>query len=198
MLGCLVGPRLRVPAAVTSFTRSPMRDPSDPPPKVYGFKPKAFDRVNAPPSAPSPAPCPPSPVSCPPPPDPDQPITVADLHRAAAVPGPVLRSEVAGGLRSAVEPPASATHDIPALLRDNLARETAAGLHGAPASVRRRPRRRLRDYLFLLILGDSLLGFFAVYGFRTGNAVQFISAVAGLGLYTAALTWVMWFVMDDY
>jgi hypothetical protein len=38
----------------------------------------------------------------------------------------------------------------------------------------------------------------AFYGLKTGNAVLFVYCCAGLGLFAASVSWVMWFVMDDY
>lgn len=60
----------------------------------------------------------------------------------------------------------------------------------------RRPSRRKRDYWLILIL---LNGFFATVAFgpyRTPMTLTY--GIAGIIVTTLGLTWVMWFVMDDY
>jgi hypothetical protein len=168
-----------------------MADDVDPPRKFYGFKPREFDPVNKPvssPENPPPLPSPPallSPIASAE--NPASPrVDLRDIIRDAQTSGPVLgRSERA------------ADNDVHAILRDNLARANAAGLNEL-APKPRRPSRRKRDYWLLIGTVDPLLVFFAISALRSGNAVLFVYSMAGIGFFTAAVTWVMWFVMDDY
>ena len=171
-----------------------MADDADPPRKVYGFKPKEFERVNEPATTSDvhqPAEII-GPNAKPPRADPGR-IDVRELFQqaAAATPGPVLdpqRAAPAGATRNG-------ENDVQAMLRENRARAEAAGLHQVAPPPPRRSRRK-RDY-WLLVLTCN--GFFAFWAFGPwSNPVTFVYSLAGMGLTTAALTWVMWFVMDDY
>lgn len=156
-------------------------DPSDPPRKFYDFKDRDFERAN-PPRPPASGANAPGPEL-----DPTKPIDVHELHRQAAVPGPVLK---AGGLPRR-------ENEIHAVLRENLARESAAGLnHLSPKPQRK--RRRLRDYIILMVLNNSVFGALAIMGLQARNAVLFIYATAALGMIDAVATWIIWFVMDPY
>jgi hypothetical protein len=86
--------------------------------------------------------------------------------------------------------------DVHAMLRDNLEHEKSAGLHELKPQPARRTRRR-RDYWRLLCAGNLLFGLVAV-SVGPGAAMPFVCAIGGMGIFTAALTWIMWFVMDDY
>lgn len=133
-------------------------DVPDPPRKNYAFKPKEFERLNAPrPEAP-------------------------DAHS----PGP----------STATPPPAA--NDVFAIQRQLREREIAAGMDELAAPDRPVSRRRKRDYWLLMFLTNGVLIPLALWGYRTGNAVLFVYAIAGLALVNVALVWVMWFLMDDY
>lgn len=162
-----------------------MSDDSDPPRKYYDFKPREFERENPSPRS---EPSPPE-VRCPPasPADPSRPIDVHELHRQAAVPGPVLSRKRPGG----------GPNDVQTILRENLARENAAGLNKLPYRPPRKSRRR-RDYWMLMIATWVVFGYLAVTALASSNAILFVYSVAAIGLISAATTWVMWFVMDDY
>lgn len=165
-----------------------MPDEVDPPRKFYGLKPKEFERVN--PNRPgdaAPVFHPATPAAGTPTPSPDQPIDIHALHQQAAVPGPILN---AGSKTPDL-------NDVHAVLRENLARENAAGLNKL-SDLPPRKSRRARDYWLLMIVCNLTLGLLAANGLRTGNAVLFVYCMAGIGLLSAALTWVMWFVMDNY
>jgi hypothetical protein len=161
------------------------RDPSDPPRKVYDLKPKEFDRVN--PVRPESQPLAQNSTPAAREIDPAKPIDVRELHRQATTPGPVLSPGTRRNDPNAVH----------AILRDNLARENAAGLNEVPLRPKRKSRRK-RDYFLVLMVSDGFLGAFAVNCLHNRNAIGFVYAIAGIGLITASLTWVMWFVMDDY
>lgn len=159
------------------------RDPSDPPRKHYGLKPKEYERVN-PPSLPekSPAPSPPAPTH-----DTSQPIDVRDLYRHARTSGPLLAK---GG--KAADP-----NDVHAILKDNLARANEAGLNTLSPRPGRKSKRK-RDYWLLMLCGNAFMAYVAAYALRSHNAVLFVYIMAGIGMFSAAVTWIMWFVMDDY
>jgi len=86
------------------------------------------------------------------------------------------------------------SNEVHALLRDNLERANAAGLNdvGVP---RRRLSRRKRDYFLILIPVDI---FFALLAWRGGNPMTFAYGVGGFMIFSLGLTWLMWFVMEDY
>ncbi len=86
--------------------------------------------------------------------------------------------------------------DVQQMLMENVARANAAGLNELAPSPPRRSRRR-RDYWLLMIGGNSLLGLIAALSGPSSPFV-FVFALAGMALLSAGLSWVMWFVMDDY
>ena len=145
-----------------------MKDEPEPPRKIYQFKDKEFERVNKSlgvSSADSADP------------NDDVPIDIQDLYRSANA-SPVVKSDSV--------PVENEIHDI---LRENLARDKAAGLHDIEFKPRRKSKRT-KDYLMLVIGGNLLLtgGFF----------IMPVFAGAGFVLYNVCLIWVMWVVMDDY
>jgi hypothetical protein len=164
-------------------------DPSDPPRKFYGLKPKEFERVNPPVAGQPPPSSPPSPPASPPKSrelDPSKPIEVRELFQQASTPGPVLSKG-----------PRNDLNDVHVVLKDNLARANEAGLNEVPLRPKR-PSRRKRDYMLLMIGTNAGLAFLAIGFFRSHNVIGFVSAMAAIGMLSASITWVMWFVMDDY
>lgn len=152
-----------------------MGDESDPPRKFYQLKPKEFDRVNPPPSV-SATPetssaSAPSPAS--------GPIDVRDLARRASAGAPLLKGNS----------PANRETDVHALLRQNHERATAQGLNDVAAKPKRASKRK-RDYILTSLIGNGLL--------LVSLTLQPIFAAAGLIIFNLGLTWIMWFVMDDY
>ena len=144
-------------------------DAPDPPRKFYQLKQKEFEIVNAPSGAAAA----------------DSTPTHVRGHLRAANNAP---------LKPAATPPPR-ENEVHALLRDNLARANAAGLNDLAPPPKRRSRRK-RDYFLLLVPVDA---FFAYMAFGPGaNAATFAYGLGGIALYTCGLTWVMWFVMDDY
>lgn len=90
------------------------------------------------------------------------------------------------------EPDAS---DVHAVLRANLDKANAAGLNEL-TEQKRRPSRRKRDYWFLLIIGNAFFGgALAYFGLRS---IPGMFGLGGMFFFTFALTFVMWFVMDNY
>lgn len=153
-----------------------MRDEPDPPRKHYQFKPREFERVNdhpghaAPDSDPAVRPAR---------------IDVHDHFKAANASAPISRRREAK----------AAENDVHGILRDNVDRANAAGLNDLTPKVRRRSRRK-RDYWLLLL---TINAFFVFVGLGPySNPTTQIYALAGFVMFTLGLTWVMWFVMDDY
>ena len=56
--------------------------------------------------------------------------------------------------------------------------------------------RRKRDYWLLLIGGN--LAIIGLVGLFQLNPVTVVFGFAGVIILTVSLTWIMWFVMDDY
>ena len=150
-----------------------MADDPDPPRQNYGFKPREIETVNAPTNEPQALP----------------PVRVQDLiNHALAPPKP----------GAALKPPPLAQDtDVHAMLRANVARDNAAGLNEL-IPLETRPSKRKRDFWFLTISGNLLLGLAAISSGATGNPMVFVSAVGGMGMLTATLWWVMFHIMSDY
>jgi hypothetical protein len=160
-----------------------MSDEPDPPRKTYGLKLREFESVNEP--------RPNAPPATPPARDPGiipataGPIDVRELARHATVKGRALSSTA----------PVNRPNEIHAMLQDNLARADAAGLNELAPQVRRSSRRR-RDYWVLMIgvnglVASSLL----IVGV---NLVSIFVVLAAIGFFSAAVTWIMWFLLEDY
>jgi hypothetical protein len=96
-----------------------------------------------------------------------------------------------------VPKPAPKENDVHAMLRDNLAHADAAGLNEL-ADKPQRPSRRKRDYWFLMIGGNAVLALLFASAVKDGNAFMMAFSAAGIGALSAGITWIMWFVMDDY
>lgn len=164
-----------------------MPEEQDPPRKFYGLKETEFDAVNK--RA-----------------DHRASIDVKDLFRQAAATGTAKPPGLpAGPDQNTLSSPASSLSGIPerpkppgendvhGILQANLARANAAGLNEL-AEKPRRPSLRKRDYWLLMVGGN---GFFVTAGLLQGGVVL-VFAGAGIILFTVGVTWVMWFVMDDY
>jgi len=91
--------------------------------------------------------------------------------------------------------PTPAPTDVYQVLQDNLARENAVGLNVVKPVPPRRSRRK-RDFWLVLIGGN--LAIMASVGFTSINVMTVIYGFAGVILLSSGLTWIMWFVMDDY
>lgn len=84
---------------------------------------------------------------------------------------------------------ASDPNDVHATLRGNLAAEDKARLNEIPPPHRRRSKRK-RDYILTMIVGNLLL--------LLATVVAPVFGLAGLMIFNVGLTWIMWFVVDDY
>ena len=143
-------------------------EPDDPPPKVYGFKERAFQRDNARASDAPPVP------------------TAKEL---AIMAGPVTATP-----KGATGPKPGDPNDVHALLQHNRAVEKKSGRD--EVEIKQVKSRRRRDYWLLLVSSEMLLGVITWQG--RGNAFVFVCALAGMVLVGVALTWIMWQVMDNY
>jgi hypothetical protein len=148
-----------------------MRDETDPPRQYFRLKPRDFEAVNAPSSeAPQ-----------------DSTPTDVQGHLRAA------------NLRPPTRPPVPASpapvNDVQALLREDAARLRDTGVNELAPLPRRRSLRR-RDYWLLVISLNAFFGFVAFGPYR--NPMTLTYGIAGMIITTLGLTWVMWFVMDDY
>lgn len=160
-----------------------MSDEPDPPRKLYSLKPREFDAVNEPRPNALPAITPtrdPGIVAAH-----DAPIDVRELARQATGKGPALT-----GPNSV-----NRTNEVHAMLQDNLSRANAAGLNDLAPKPQRLSRRK-RDYWLLMIFGNLALVTVAVIG--RSNPFILVCSLAGVGLVSVAVTWIMWHVMDDY
>jgi hypothetical protein len=163
---------------------TPMADDSDPPRKHYQLKPKQFEAVNERvPASTGPA----APGGRDPGPaagDPGR-IDVRDLFKQAAASGPI---------RSAPKPTAP-LNDVQALLKANTAHEAAAGVHELTPQAPRRSRRK-RDYWISLLAAYAAIG--GALKIASFNLMSIAFATAGAIIVTLGLTWIYWFVLDDY
>lgn len=88
----------------------------------------------------------------------------------------------------------AAAHDVHAMLRENRAVEEQAGFD--EVIVRPVKSRRKRDFWLMLIVGNLvIIGATLLSGL---NPVTLLFGFAGLIMLSLGLTWIMWFVMDDY
>lgn len=92
-------------------------------------------------------------------------------------------------------PEKSTEHDIFAMLQQNRVVEKQFGKDEIEIAPKKKSRRK-RDYWLVLIGGNlMILGLVAVTHF---NPISVIFGGAGIIVLTLSLTWVMWFVLDDY
>lgn len=188
-----------------------MPDAPTPPRKFYALKAREFERVNAPVASP-PAGANPDAPSGNQSPDaaPPAPLDVRELARIAAGHAPLLSANA----------PANRPNDVHALLAGNHACAEAAGLNAVAPQARHRSKRR-RDYWIFLLGGNAVLVCIYSAPIFLGFQVQCLAAkmpfeffnlllwaiaqpalyaIPSLGIifYSAALTWVMFHVMEDY
>jgi len=156
-------------------------DEPDPPRKFYDFKPREFERVNAPANEPH-RPAPPArPAAAP---DPARPITVREIIAQANA-----------GAPPAANAGVAAENDVHGILQHNLRRANAAGLNKLELRPPR-PSRRKRDYLAAMTAGNVFFLSIALIGH--GSPILFVCGLSGAGMFSAGVTWIMWGVMDRY
>jgi hypothetical protein len=88
----------------------------------------------------------------------------------------------------------STGHDVYAMLQHNRTVEKQAGCdHVEIMAVK---SRRKRDYWWSLIGGNGfIVGLVALARF---NLVSLIFGLAGVVVFSLSLTWILWFLLDDY
>lgn len=162
-------------------------DPIDPPRKFYGLKPRTFDAVN------DPAQLPLTGDTRPTAPDPGmaaaadiKPITVQALNLAATGEQPALGAN--GPVNRANE-----VHDMLDLNRRRARESGAFELRPLPP---RRSRRKRDFWLMVIVANLFCVGFTAAVS-RFSPLVMLCGFGCGC-FFTAALSWIMWVVMDDY
>jgi len=143
-------------------------DEPEVPKRKFAFKPREIEIVNPPVGAPGS----------------EGSINVHDLFRKAA----------AG---STAKPSKSAETEVHQILRENLARENAAGLNDLPDRPPRRSRRK-RDYWISMAAVNAIFLPVALGSMGTGNVIVFVYSVAGFAMSNAALAWIFWMILDDY
>ena len=163
-----------------------MSDELDPPRKVYGFKPREFERANAPrPDAPESANAPlpdPGIVAAP-----DGKIDLHELIRAGAGHGPQLGSNAV----------VNRTNEVHDMLQANFRRDRADGHYDLGVFDDSKRRRRIRNYWLALAAVDLPLGAYAAW-FGPAGAIPFVCAIAGIAMFTAWLTWETFFFRTNY
>lgn len=159
-----------------------MPDDPDPPRKVYGFKPREFERAN--PTRPD---APADFVSEAPVADPKQKIDVNDLIRAGAGTGTPLGAKKV----------APRANDVHAILRDNFERSVAAGDFDLGKLDDSHRRHRIRNYWIAIAAVNLPLGGIAFY-VGHGSAYFFVFALSGMALFSSWLTWRTFFLRTHY
>lgn len=83
---------------------------------------------------------------------------------------------------------------IEEILRKNIAHQTA---HEAPLSLEdRRPNRRRRDFIFLLLAGNG--GIAALTALLPHNPVALLFALAFVVMFSLSAYWIMFHIMERY
>ncbi len=112
-----------------------------------------------------------------------------------------LKAKGFGGVNKPVESAGAGSEgarQAPVSVHEILKGNLAKGPGMIEKTLEFRPRRsqRKRDYWKALVAGNAvLLGCVAVLG---RNPVTLVFVGAGVVIYSIGLTWVMWFIMDDY
>ena len=86
-------------------------------------------------------------------------------------------------------------NDVHRMLHENRAVEKEAGLDELAPKPRKKSRRK-RDYFLLMAVGNAFFGSVILkYGLLN---IAGIYAFSGIIFFSVSLTWVMWFIVDDY
>lgn len=93
----------------------------------------------------------------------------------------------------------SSEHDVRALLRANVEHEASRPVN-QPQPTPKPSRRKLRDYLLLMTLGNALLltVFLVAPEAQTARVIIHVSAISGMAILTFGGSWVFWAVMGKY
>ncbi len=93
-----------------------------------------------------------------------------------------------------VVPSAAAPIVVEEILRGNLTK--GPGAVEKPIDLRRKRSQRARDYWRALIAGNGLL--LGSLFLAQGNVAMWVFVGAGVVIFSTGLTWIMWFIFDDY
>lgn len=170
----------------TFATFPAMQDEPTPPRKVYGFKPREFDRAN---EAPRPSPSDGAPIR------PDPGITLAD-HGKIDV-NDLIRAGAGAGKQLGSNQVANRNNEVHGMLRDNLQRDIAAGSYDLGVLDDSKRRRRIRNYWIGMLLINGPFGAFAYWVGHTA-ALPFVAAIAGMSMFSAKMTWDTFFLRTHY
>ena len=161
-----------------------MSDEPDPPRKFYRLKRAEIEAVNPPTLGPAPIARP----------EPDPGIT--GVHDGTIDVHELYRHATAADEKAALGRPPNREGDVHRHLRLNYDREKAVGgFDVAPGGVDPRKVRR-RRFCINLALVDIPLGLFA-WKVGPGNAIVFVSVIAGIGCITAWMIWDAFFLNSD-
>lgn len=139
----------------------------NPPPKTYTLKARTFERINP----------------------------VGGEAQAAPDAKAICRTASLRGATSVNHALKSEPNDVHSILRTNQSREAAQGLYDVKAG-QRRPSRRLRDYLLLMIGGNGAIALLVV---MVGpNILTVMFGLSGMTLLSVSASWIMWVLLRDY
>jgi hypothetical protein len=166
-----------------------MQDEPEPPRKIYGFKPREFERAN-----PTPPAAPVDPAA----PAPDPGIPAADSGKIDV--NELIRAGAGTGRQLGNNTPAPCENEIHGILRENLQRDIAAGAYELGALDDSKRRRRIRNYWIALVAIDVPLGAFTVWVGHDSQAavIPFVCSIAAIALFTSYLTWQTFFLRTHY
>tara|TARA_R110002111_G_scaffold112223_4_gene172027 strand:+ start:740 stop:1093 length:354 start_codon:yes stop_codon:yes gene_type:complete len=96
-----------------------------------------------------------------------------------------------------VNHPTSQEDTAPLSVHEILAQNHAIEAeHEKPLVLNKKPTRRRKDYIIVLLLGNGLI--VLTVAILPVNVVTLVYGFSGVVLYTIGLTWVMWAVMSNY
>lgn len=155
----------------------------DRPRTFYQLKPREFEAVN-PPRPPPPGEA--APAGTPAPPPAAAPIDVRTLAQQAMGAGPALGANT----------PANRPNEVHALLGEKYRRDVAAGDYAVQAGPDLKRRRRIRNFWMRLLAVDAAFGAIAWMA-GPQEAIVFVCALGGIGMFTAILVWHTWCLRTD-
>jgi len=128
-------------------------------------------------------------------------LKATEFHRANTASAPpmdhqeMIRMANQGsvGPKKGAAPAPRPINDVEAMVRSTAAANVA---REAPMIFVPRKNRRRRDFLFLILVGDGI-GALLLYTFRH-YPLPLIGVASFMGLYTGAVTWIVWSVMGRY
>jgi len=113
------------------------------------------------------------------------PVDHRDMIRAA---------DIGTTVRKQGEPePARAPNDVEVLVQKTAATNAA---REAPMVFVKRENRRLRDFWFLMLVGNGTGGVL-LFAFRH-DPILLVGVISIMTVFTAGATWIMWAIMDRY